>query len=235
MKRRYLIKLVFVLSMFVPSQTGQAQAQAEVEADTMTLSDLPFQGYFVVTSDYAVEGLLFEENQLFIYVNHQLLDDDPGHDHGHDDDDDDDYHVGHEVEDILGQDWLDTLEELHSFPHPDLKNYSESVRQRYLEELDLPYDLQAVYQEIAEQITPDMSQADIKRMIDNRVPGIYYTEKNDYQYYQIANPTVSMEGDSYQIHLFGEHLYTFESSDNQTMIQDQAGVTYDYIPGINPY
>lgn len=221
--------------MFVPSQTGQAQAQAEAEADTMTLSDLPFQGYFVATSDYAVEGLLFEENQLFIYVNHQLLDDDPGHDHGHDDDDDDDYHVGHEAEDILGQDWLDTLEELHSFPHPDLKNYSESVRKRYLEELDLPYDLQAVYQEIAEQITPDMSQADIKRMIDNRVPGIYYTEKNDYQYYQIANPTVIMEGDSYQIHLFGEHLYTFESSDNQTMIQDQVGVTYDYIPGINPY
>lgn len=205
MKKRYLFKWGLILSMFVPSHTIEAEEAA------LTLSDLPFQGYYVTTSEQAIEGLLFEENQLYIYLNDHLHDDTPG------------------------QEWAEFLEEFHSFPHPDLKNYSAGVRERYLEEYDLAYDLQAVYQEIAEQITPEMSQADIQRLIDNRVPGIYYTHKNDKPYYQIARATVYQEGDSYQLHLFGEHLYTFESSENHTLIKDQDGNTYEYIPGINPY
>lgn len=205
MKRSLTILGLFFIVFLNPLKSIQAEERQSVSA-------LPFSGYFLTTSDHAIDGLLFEDNQLYIYLT------------GKDSLD----------EGTTGQEWVGFLEEFHSFPHPDLKSYTGSVRDVYLEEYDLAYDLKDIYEEIAGLITPEMGQTDIQQLINNRVPGIYYTEKNDYQYYIIASPTVSQDGDRWHITLFGEELYTFEVDEGNTIITDQDGVEYEYISGIKP-
>ena len=81
-------------------------------------------------------------------------------------------------------------------------------------------------------ITPEMSQLDILNLINNRIPGIYYTEKDGYAYYTIASPTVFEEEDAWNIQLFGEELFVLEEVDGK--LQDQDGITYEYLAGITP-
>lgn len=204
MMKKFFPMMYLLLLFFTPAKRVIA------EVPHQSVSDLPFSGYFLNTTEHAIEGLLFEDNQLYIYLNDHIDEETPG------------------------QEWSSFLKEFHSFPHPDLKNYSEAVRDVYLEENDLAYDLQVVYEEIATLITPEMSQGDIQQLINNRVPGIYYTEKNDHQYFTIARPTVSNEANIWQLSLFGEDLYRFEFKEGQASIKDQDGVVYDYISGIKP-
>lgn len=204
MIKKFLPIVCLLLAFFAPLKSTMA------EEVTQSVSDLPFSGYYLTASEHAIEGLLFEDNQLYIYLSDHLKEETPG------------------------QEWVTFLEDFHSFPHPDLKNYSEGVRDLYLKEYDLAYDLQAVYEEVATLITPEMSQTDIQHLINNRVPGIYYTEKNDNRYYIIASPTVSKEDNIWQLSLFGEDLYRFEFEEGLSSIEDQEGVVYDYISGIKP-
>lgn len=203
------VAMLILIVMIIVSPLTKVQAQTS--ATRQSIAELPFSGYYIATEDYAVEGLLFEDNQLYIYLN-------------------DDSHSS----ELEGHEWVHFLEEFHSFPHPDLKSYTNSVRDRYLEEYDMAYDLQAEYQEITELITPEMGQQDVQNLINNRIPGIYYTEKNDYKYYTIASPMVTNEGDDWHVSLFGEALYTFSIAEDETLIRDQAGIEYEYIPGIKP-
>lgn len=83
-------------------------------------------------------------------------------------------------------------------------------------------------------ITPDMSQLDIQNLINNRVPGIYYTQKNGYRYYIIASPTVRQLQDSWNITLFDETLFEFTVDEADGVITDQDGVIYEYVAGITP-
>lgn len=214
MKQRFTMILLVVFTLFGSFTAVQASEER------LSVSDLPFSGYYITVDDNAVDGLVFEDNQLYIYLtdSHSHLDEDS---HSHE-------------ENLPGQEFIDFLEELHSFPHPDLKNYNEDVREVYLEEDNLPYDLQSVYEEIADLITPEMSQTDIQNLINNRVPGIYYTEKNGYQYYTIASPMVFEADGRWEIDLFGNQLYTFTMNENGTQLEDQNGVVYDYVSGIRP-
>lgn len=210
MKRKLTTILLFALILIKPLVSIEAQEEP------ISLSDLPWNGYYITNNDHAIEGLLFEDNQLYIYV--------ADHQHQHQ----------HGEEALPGDGFVHFLEELHSFPHPDLKNYNPDVRQLYLEEDNLPYDLQAVYEEITDLITADMSQTDIMKLINDRIPGIYYTEKNDYQYYLIASPTLYQEGDLWHIELFGNSLFTFSMEEMGKTITDQEGQTYQYVSGIRP-
>lgn len=183
------------------------------EAERTSISDLPFEGYYLAPEDHAVEGLLFEGNQLHIYLTDEHL----------------------LTETTQGKEWVDYLAKLHSFPHPDLLNYSEGVRDLYLEEYDLPYDLQTIYQEITALIEPEMSQHDVQQLINNRIPGIYYTEKNEFAYYTIASPSVEEDANGlWHIELFGEKLYSLEIDLDKGVIRDQEGVIYGYLAGIKP-
>lgn len=204
MKRNLLLVIGLFFTLIGPKSSVLAQDEEQI------LSDVPFEGYYIAPEDHAIEGLLFEENQLLIYIKdeHDLTDEATG---------------------LEKSQWL---AEFHSFPYPDLSNYSEGVRERYLSEDNLPYDLQADYEEITSMITPEMSQLDILNLINNRIPGIYYTEKDGYAYYTIANPTVLEEEDMWNIQLFGEELFVLEEVDGK--LQDQDGITYEYLAGITP-
>ena len=177
------------------------------------VADLPFSGYFMPSEDHAVEGLLFEDNQVYIYVK-------------------DSQHHDPEGNQAQGQDLLAHLEELHSFPYPDLKNYSPQVRDVYLEEGNLPYDLKEEYQAITDQIQPDMSQEDILNLINNHIPGIYYTHKDGYQYYILASPSIEEKGSAWQIRLFGQDIIELEEESGNLM--DQEGTIYERVDGIKP-
>ena len=90
----------------------------------MELKDLPFEGYYINQEDNAIEGLVFKENELYVYVKVlEAID-----------------------EDLAGYEDLAQLTEFHSFPYPDLNAYSQSVKQVYMEEFNLPFDLQEIYQ-----------------------------------------------------------------------------------------
>ncbi|MBG9981147.1 hypothetical protein HZY91_08610 [Facklamia sp. DSM 111018] len=175
-----------------------------------SISDLPFEGYYLAPEDHAIEGLLFDENQLFIYLDEAF------------------------AEKAEGQERVAFLEEMHNFPHPDLKQYTDSVAELYLEEAQLDYDLKDIYQEITEKITPEMSQADVMDLINNRIPGIYYTEKNEFKYYLIASPSVEEVDDQWQITLFGKEIFTFDQQEDQAVLIDQDKVEYQFIPGFRP-
>ncbi|MFL2129715.1 hypothetical protein [Ruoffia sp. FAM 26255] len=204
MKRNLFLLIGLLFTLIGPKSSVLAQGEEQI------LSDVPFEGYYIAPEDHAIEGLLFEENQLLIYIKDQqdLTDQATG---------------------LEKSQWLT---DFHSFPYPDLSNYSEGVRERYLSEDNLPYDLQADYEEITSMITPEMSQLDILNLINNRIPGIYYTEKDGYAYYTIANPTVLEEEDAWNIQLFGEELFVLEEVDGK--LQDQDGITYKYLAGITP-
>lgn len=194
-----LVSVVIVLS-----GSGSQVLAAE------SIGELPFEGYYLAPEDHAVEGLLFDENQLYIYL-------------------DEDFSEKSE-----GQERVVFLEELHNFPHPDLKQYTDSVAELYLEEAQLDYDLKEIYQEITEKITPEMSQADVMDLINNRIPGIYYTEKNGFKYYLIASPSVEEVDDKWQITLFGKEMFTFDQQEDQAVLIDQDKVEYQFIPGFRP-
>lgn len=204
MKRNLFLLIGLLFTLVRPANNVFAQSEEQ------NLSDVPFEGYYIAPEDHAIEGLLFEENQLLIYIKdeHDLTDEATG---------------------LEKSQWL---AEFHSFPYPDLSNYSEGVRERYLSEDNLPYDLQADYEEITSMITPEMSQLDILNLINNRISGIYYTEKDGYAYYTIANPTVLEEEGMWNIQLFGEELFVLEEVDGK--LQDQDGITYEYLAGITP-
>ncbi|UUX33493.1 hypothetical protein [Fundicoccus culcitae] len=199
MKKAIFICLMMVFSVFSTPVGTQAQTERQ------SIDRLPFEGYFMGPDDYAIEGLLFKENQLIIYVNDDTS--------------------------LEGHDRVHHLVEFHDFPHPDLMSYTESLRQVYMESGDLPYDLQAIYEEITAKITPEMSQNDVQDLINNRIPGIYYTEKNGYDYFTIASPIVSQTADAWQIQLFDEVIFILEEVEGT--LQDQDGVVYQF-SGIQP-
>lgn len=204
MKKNLLFCLLMVIALVNPTNSAMAEEVRQ------SIADLSLEGYYIAPEDHAFEGLLFEDNQLLIYISdeHQLDDE------------------------TLGQERVQWLADFHSFPYPDLSNYSESVRERYLSEDDLPYGLKATYEEITAMITPEMSQTDIQDLINNRIPGIYYTEKDGYAYYTIASPTVTEEEGVWHIQLFGQELLTLEETEGKLL--DQEGVVYEYLAGITP-
>ncbi len=223
-----LLTIFFTLTIF--QNTVQAM-------DNLSIDDLPFAGYYLAPEGYGVEGLLFENNQLRIYINddsryshgssyHQH--DHSDHDHSHDDHSHDD----HSHETVPDQAFIERLFELNSFPHPDLENYTPQVREVYLEENDLPYDLVSVYQEIISQITPEMSQSDIIELINRSIPGIYYTEREGFNYFILAKPTVNQLNDQWTISLFGNEL--FQLSVDGTDLIDSQGTHYQYVDGVKP-
>lgn len=197
MKKAIFICLMVVFSVFPMA--------VEAQTDRQSIDSLPFDGYFAAPDDYAINGLLFKQNQLVIYVDDAV--------------------------DLEGHNRVDHLADFHDFPHPDLMRYTEGVRQLYIENGDLPYDLQATYEEITAMITPDMSQNDVLNLINNRIPGIFYTEKDGFSYYTIASPLVSKVDEAWHIQLFEEVLFTLEEVDG-TLV-DQDGVIYQF-SGIQP-
>lgn len=204
MKRNLCLTLMMILTLLSPMNIVMAE---EIRP---SISTMEIDGYYLAPEDYAFEGLLFEDNQLLIYISDE-----------------------HEWnEETLGQERVHWLEDFHSFPHPDLLTYSSSVRERYLEEYDYDYDLKSIYEEITDMITPEMSQSDIQVLINNRIPGIYYTEKDGYAYYTIASPTVYEEEGVWYIQLFGEEILEIEVTEGK--LQDQEGITYEYLAGITP-
>lgn len=238
MKRRLLLSLG-LFSLLHPQQVVWAEA-----SQGLSVEDMPFTGYYVAPDDYAIEGLLFDERQLIIYV-HNGGDIAGEHDHHHGHEAHDSHmhdvteevpHHDHEVDNVegalSGQERVNALASLHSFPHPDLANYSEGLREHYLDELKLPYDLKGTYAEITQQITPEMSQTDIIHLINNTIPSIYYTEKDGYAYYIIANPDVEQVDNVWIVSLFGEEIIRLEGSGWR--IEDEEGITYEFIDGIVP-
>lgn len=135
--------------------------------------------------------------------------------------------------DAKGAEFLHQLEELHSFPHPDLASYNDTLRNKYLEEYDLPYDLKEAYQAVVDQIQSDMSGKDIQFLINQAVPSICYTEKNGYHYYVIASPQVIDYEAGWLIQLFGQELFSIESPSAGCLI-DQSTIEYEYVDGIQP-
>ncbi|XJS10914.1 hypothetical protein ACF3NG_01225 [Aerococcaceae bacterium WGS1372] len=204
MLREIAIYLILTISLLNPAKLALAQEEA------ITIMDLPMEGYYIAPDDYAIDGLLFEGNQLVIYVKD-----------------------AHELSpDTAGTERLQWLRDFHSFPHPDLGSYSKSVRDRYLAQYDLDYDLKATYEEIADLITADMSQAEVQDLINNRIPGIYYTEKDGYSYYTIAKPTVIEENGQWKVQLFGEDVIDLQFEEGR--ILDQEGIIYEFLAGIKP-
>lgn len=193
-----------------------------------TLMDLPFQGYFMGPEESGVEGILIENNQLLIYIkdHSRFYDNAESHHHGAS------THHHEETKSYIDQEFIQWLFEFNSSPYPDLKSYSESVRQAYLEELHMPKNLQKVYSDLAQEITPEMSQLDILDLIHNRIPGIYYTEKFGYQYFVIASPTVKRSEDTWEIRLLGKDIISLKQEGNK--IIDNKGIIYEYIDGIKP-
>lgn len=206
------MKQIFTIFMTLMMLFNIAIRNVLAEDDKQSISSLPFKGYFIATENHAIEGLLFEGNQLYIYLSDQQQ----------------------LEEDSLGHDKVQFLTNLHSFPHPDLKNYNANVRDLYLEEFELAYDLQDIYVEIAQMITAEMSQLDIQNLINNRIPGIYYTEKNDFQYFVIASPTVSNEEKWWSINLFGQDIYKLQLQADTAILVDSEGISYHYSAGIQP-
>ncbi len=215
----------FILNVYLFLGISPISVQAE---DNLSIDDLPFSGYYLAPEDHGIEGLLFENNQLRIYINDESRyrhgDSYHHHDHSHDD--------ASSHESVPDQRFIEYLFELNSFPHPDLENYTPQVRGVYLEENDLPYDLASIYQEITDQITPEMSQSDIIELINRSIPGIYYTEKEGFSYFIIAKPTVTHSDNKWSISLFGNDL--FQLNVEGTDLIDTQGTQYQYIDGVKP-
>lgn len=177
----------------------------------MELKDLPFEGYYINQEDNAIEGLVFKENELYVYVKVlEAID-----------------------EDLAGYEDLAQLTEFHSFPYPDLNAYSQSVKQVYMEEFNLPFDLQEIYQNLLNQIEPKMSQEDVLHLLNQEIPGIYYTQRAGYHYFIIASPSVTEVDDGWQVFLFGQELFTFKQAGQK--ILDHAGREFEYVDGILPH
>lgn len=211
--------------------------------ESTSIEDLPFSGYYITPEGHGITGLVFMDNQLRIYIDdtshysHGEFYHSHDHDHSHDEDhshedehEHDDAHNHNES--FPDQAFIESLFELNSFPHPDLSSYTDSVRDVYLEEGNLPYDLQSVYEEITTQITPDMSQSDIIELLNNHIPGIYYTEREGFNYFIVASPDVIQTDDGWTISLFGNELYYFTNDDYNLI--DGNGVTYEYVDGVTP-
>ena len=238
MKKSILFKIVLILMLIMPITSKWASAE-----EAKTLSDLPFQGYFIGPEDSGIEGLLIEDNQLYIYIkDHSKFYEAEGcHHHGAEGDYEEEetdhegeemHHHEVEAEDYFDQEFIQWLFEFASFPYPDLKAYSPSVRKVYLEELQMPTDMQVAYMDIAEEITPEMSQLDILNLINNRIPGVYYTEKFGYQYFTLASPTVTESKDYWKLSLLGNDIFSLKQEGRD--IVDSKGTTYEYIDGIKP-
>lgn len=203
MYKKFIKSLICLFILLTSGLTHKIQA--------MELKDLPFDGYYLNQEDNAIEGLVFKENELYVYVKVlEAID-----------------------EDLAGYEDLAQLTEFHSFPYPDLNAYSQSVKQVYLEEFNLPFDLQETYQNLLDQIEPKMSQEDVLHLLNQEIPGIYYNQRAGYHYFIIASPLVTEVDGGWQIVLFGQELFTFKQADQK--IIDQAGREFEYVDGIRPH
>lgn len=236
-----MIRLLACLGVMTTLGTTHLVGHA---SEVKKIDDLPFQGYFIGPEDSAIQGLLFEDNQIWLYIKPEA---DPvtsghGHEHGHDEgasleSDEDSAHVeehAHEDEShFIDMPFIEELFEFASFPYPDLKNYTANVRARYYEELNMPADLQKAYLDLAEEITPDMSQEDVFHLINSKIPGILYTEKFGYQYFILASPSVVQSSEGWEIHLLGHKVFELKQEGNHLV--DQKGRVFEYIDGIKPH
>lgn len=207
--------------------------------ESQSIEDLPFSGYYITPEGNGVTGIVFENNQLLIYIDdisnysHGEFYHSHDHDHEHEENHEEEHLEEHDHEEsVPDQAFIESLFELNSFPHPDLSGYTAPVRDVYLEEGNLPYDLQSVYEEITAKITPDMSQSDIIELINNHIPGIYYTEREGFSYFIIASPEVTQINEEWTISLFGNDLYKFTQDDRNLI--DSNGTIYEYVDGITP-
>lgn len=235
MKNKIFKGLKFIVCLTLLVLSGYSNVYAEESAK----NTLPIQGYYVSGEDNAVSGILFEDNQMKIYINDQSYYGhgrhyhEHTHDHSHGDDHHGDQHGhNHPHKPHKGVELVESLFELNSFPHPDLKNYSPSVQQTYLDSYNLPYDLQEIYQKITDNIKPDMSQLDIIKEMNNCIPGIYYTEKEGFRYFILAAPTVVVDDNELTIELFGEEIMSLTKTENKLV--DQDGSEYEHVEGIRP-
>lgn len=203
MYKRFIKSLICLLVLSMTGLTHKIQATE--------LKDLPFEGYYLNQEDNAIEGLVFKGNELYVYVKVlEAID-----------------------EDLAGYEDLAQLTEFHSFPYPDLNAYSQSVKQVYLEEFNLPFDLQKTYQNLLDQIETKMSQEDVLHLLNQRIPGIYYDQKAGYHYFIIASPLVTEVDDGWRVFLFGQELFTFKQVGQKLL--DQAGREFEYVDGIMPH
>ena len=67
---------------------------------------------------------------------------------------------------------------------------------------------------------------------NNHIPGIYYTEREGFNYFIVASPDVIQTDDGWTISLFGNELYYFTNDDYNLI--DGNGVTYEYVDGVTP-
>lgn len=211
------------------------------EAKDLSLKDLPFNGYYLAPEESGIEGLHFKDNQLIVYIkdDSRYTIDTHNHDHDHkltenkDHQHDESHQHNENHRAVTGdQEFIEWLFQFNAFPYPDLQAYSTSVRERYKEENNLPIDLQKDYLAIAEKITPEMTQRDIIDLINQTIPDISYTQKNNYNYFIISCPTVTESNKEWTVELFGEEIFIF-AQDSDKLV-DNHGNTYDYIDGITP-
>lgn len=78
-----------------------------------------------------------------------------------------------------------------------------------------------------------MSQEDVLHLLNQEIPGIYYTQRAGYHYFIIASPSVTEVDDGWQVFLFGQELFTFKQAGQK--ILDHAGREFEYVDGIMPH
>ncbi|MGF3065842.1 hypothetical protein ACQV2Q_00410 [Facklamia sp. P12950] len=211
-----------------------------VKAESSSMKELPFSGYYLAPEASSIEGLLFQENQLIIYIKDESGYAHPVYGHDHEDNyDNEQQDVEKDIksnkdhhDDTIDQEFIEWLFEFNAYPYPDLKNYSISVQERYKKENNLPINLKEVYLAIVDQITPEMTQRNILDLINQTIPDISYTQKNDYNYFTISCPTITVNNDHWTVQLFGEEIFSFVQQSGQLI--DNHGNTYEYIDGIKP-
>ncbi|MCR8968484.1 hypothetical protein [Facklamia sp. 7083-14-GEN3] len=231
------LKTVIPLFILIISQLVDIPT---IEANDLSLDSLPFKGYYIAPEESGIEGLLFQDNQLIVYIKDVSRYAHSEHEHDHNQENVEKNNVNPESEHAhenhsdlaVDQEFIEWLFQFNSFPYPDLQAYSTSVQERYKEENNLPTDLKKEYLAITEKITPEMTQRNILDLINQTIPNIFYTHKNNYNYFIISCPTVTKNNKEWIVELFGEEIFIFSQDEGKLL--DNHGNTYEYVDGITP-
>lgn len=103
------------------------------------------------------------------------------------------------------------------------------------EELGLEtLDYAAILTETAERIEPDMRHADVLKLIDQQVPGMYlYPDQYNVKEIMIAKPSIEPSQNLWIVELLGQRLLRFEMGDDLDTLIDDHAITYTRVPASN--
>lgn len=103
------------------------------------------------------------------------------------------------------------------------------------EELGLePIDYAAILTKTAERIEPEMRHADVLKLIDQQVPGIYlYPDRYHVNEIVITKPSIKSSQNLWIVELLGQRLLRFEMGEDLDTLIDDHDINYTRVSASN--